>query len=54
MWEPFADWVSTNYPDDVAVMYQPNFSDYRLTPRSIRVWEQHSREYVEAVKKGTA
>ena len=54
MWEPFADWVSTNYPDDVTVMYQPNFSDYRLTPRSIRLWEQHSREYVEAVKQGTA
>ena len=53
MWEPFAGWVSTNHPDDVAVMYKPNFSDYRLTPESIRLWEQHSREYVELVQQGT-
>ena len=54
MWEPFADWVSTNHPEDVGVMYKPNFADYRLTPESIRLWEQHSREYVEAVQQGTA
>jgi hypothetical protein len=46
--------VSTNYPEDVVVMYKPNFSDYRLTLESIRLWEQHSREYVEAVQQGTA
>lgn len=49
MWEPFAEWVSTNYPEDVAVMYKPNFSDYRLTEKSIRLWGQHSREYVKEV-----
>jgi hypothetical protein len=54
MWDLFAEWVSSNYPKDVAVMYKPNFSDYQLTPESIRLWEQHSREYVEAVKQGTA
>jgi hypothetical protein len=54
MWDPFAEWVSTNYPKDVAVMYKPDFSDYQLTPESIRLWEQHSREYVKAVKQGTA
>ena len=54
MWDPFAEWVSTNHPDDVAVMYKPNFSDYRLTPASIRLWEQHTREYVKAVQQGTA
>jgi hypothetical protein len=54
MWDPFAEWVSTNYPEDVAVMYKSDFSDYRLTPQSIRLWEQHSREYVEAVQQGTA
>jgi hypothetical protein len=41
MWEPFAAWVITNYPEDVAVMYKPsNFqilSDYRLTAESIRL-----------------
>jgi hypothetical protein len=54
MWEPFADWVSTNYPEDVAVMYESDFSDYQLTGESIRLWEQHTREYVEAVTEGTA
>jgi hypothetical protein len=53
-WEPFAEWVSTNYPEDVAVMYKSDFSDYQLTPESIRLWEQHTREYVEAVQRGTA
>jgi hypothetical protein len=54
MWEPFADWVSTNYPQDVDVMYTSDFSDYRLSEESIRLWEQHTREYVEAVREGTA
>jgi hypothetical protein len=54
MWEPFAEWVSTNYPEDVAVMYKFDFSDYQLTPQSIRLWEQHTRGYVEEVKQGTA
>jgi hypothetical protein len=54
MWEPVAEWVSTNYPEDVAVMYKSGFSDYRLTEESIRLWEQHSREYVEAVQQGIA
>ena len=54
MWNPFAEWVSTNYPRDVEVMYVGDFSDYQLTPESIRLWEQHSREYVRAVRQGTA
>ena len=54
MWEPFAEWVSTNYPKDVPVMYKSDFSDYQLTGESIRLWEQHTREYVEALREGTA
>ena len=54
MWEPFADWVSATYPKDVAVMYKSHRSDYRLTRESIRLWEQHTREYVDAVSEGTA
>jgi hypothetical protein len=54
MWDPFAEWVFTTYPEDVAVMYESDFSDYRLTPQSIRLWEHHTREYVEAVREGTA
>jgi hypothetical protein len=58
MWEPFAAWVITNYPEDVAVMYKPSnlqiLSNYRLTPESIRLWGRHTREYANEVKQETA
>ena len=55
MWHPFKEWVSTNYPEDVAVMYEETYpGDYALTPESIRLWERHTREYVEEVKQGNA
>jgi hypothetical protein len=51
MWEPFADWVSTTYPKDIALMYQNGITNnYRLTEESIRLWEQRSREYVKEVQ----
>jgi hypothetical protein len=50
MWEPFASWVSKTHPEDVAVMYEDESqSGVRLTKESIRLWERHSREYVEEV-----
>lgn len=53
MWEPFATWVSKTYPRDAAVMYANDLSDYRLTQKSIRLWEQHTKEYVKVVNQGT-
>jgi hypothetical protein len=58
MWLPFLKWMSTNYRKDAAVMYEGDHtpsirlpSSYaRLTPESIRLWEQHSREYVESLQ----
>jgi hypothetical protein len=48
VWEPFATWVSKNYPQDAAVMYEDDtFSVERHTDESIRLWEQHTREYVQ-------
>jgi hypothetical protein len=48
MWEPFASWVSTAYPEDAAVMYEDGtYSGARLTEDSIRLWELRSREYVQ-------
>jgi hypothetical protein len=48
MWEPFASWVSTAYPEDAAVMYADGtYSGARLTEESIRLWEKRSREYVK-------
>lgn len=49
MWEPFANWVSTAYPADAAVMYEDaTYSEPRLTAQSIQLWEQHTRDYAAA------
>ena len=46
MWEPFADWVSATYPKDFEVMYTGGRTNFSLTEESIRLWRQHTREYV--------
>jgi hypothetical protein len=61
---PFAQWVAAKYPRDFPVMYKPSSIPPRPegftlvygrpTPESIRLWEEHTREYVKAVKQGTA
>lgn len=53
IWDPFKEWVSTNYPEDVAVMYEETYpGDMALRADSIRLWNQHTREYVEEVEQG--
>jgi len=48
MWEPFAEWVSTTYPDDAAAMYTDGtYTGVRISEQSIRLWGQHVPEYVE-------
>jgi hypothetical protein len=55
VWEPFAAFISTTYPEDAAVMYvDDTYSEVRLTEASIRLWEQHTRDYVEEVQAGGA
>ncbi len=62
---PFAEWVYATYPGDFHVMYKTGryvapfpegFKQVwgRPTAESIRLWEQHTREYVKAVRQGTA
>ena len=52
MWEPFASWVSTTYPEDAAVMYRDEtHTGVRLTEESIGLWERHTRGYVEEVER---
>ena len=52
MWEPFAAWVSRAYPEDAAIMYAdwPGTSLEAHSDRSIELWRQHTRDYVEAQK----
>ena len=53
VWEPFAEWVSTTYPEDAAVMYtDASLTGVRLSEESIRLWERRTREYVEEVGAG--
>jgi hypothetical protein len=55
MWWPFAEWVSSTYPKDAAAMYLHGpRSVARFSLESIRLWEQHTRDYVKAVQQGTA
>jgi hypothetical protein len=54
IWEPFADWIEENHPDDRAVMYDPFPYGWRITDESIPVWEQRLREYVAEVRGPTA
>jgi hypothetical protein len=55
MWEPFARWVSRNYPDDSAVMYRDEtHSLERVTAASIRLWGQNVRRYVEHMQQSGA
>jgi hypothetical protein len=50
MWEPFAEWVSTTYPDDAAVMYTDgSYSAVRISEESIRLWRRHVPQYVDTV-----
>jgi len=54
MWEPFAGWVSTAHPKDVAVMYtDESHSNVRLTEESVRLWDARTREYVEEVGRNS-
>jgi hypothetical protein len=53
VWEPFADWVLINYPEDLAMMYTGGGTGAALTEESIALWEQHSREYAEEVGQTT-
>jgi hypothetical protein len=55
MWDPFAEWVSTTYPADAAVMYEDEtYTGVRLSEESIPLWRRHVREYVKEAKQETA
>jgi hypothetical protein len=50
MWNPFARWVTRTHPADARVMYfeYPHTDFASETPRSLALWRQHIRDYVEA------
>lgn len=49
IWEPFAEWIVRKHPSDVRVMYtNSNQNLPRLAPKSLRLWEQRTSEWVAA------
>ncbi|MGZ8745112.1 MAG: hypothetical protein ACXWXO_19530 [Nocardioides sp.] len=50
MWGDFAQWVTRTHPADAAVMYYqyPKLDFASETARSLALWRQHVKEYVEA------
>jgi hypothetical protein len=49
VWEPFAAWVLKEYPRDAVAMYNADQTNFVLTKKSIRLWREHTREYVNVV-----
>lgn len=47
VWDPFGAWIDAHHPDDRAVMYDAG-ERFTATEESIRLWEQRSREWVDA------
>ena len=55
VWEPFASWVATNFPDDAAVMYSDrSHISASITEESIPLWEEHTTGYVDDVNQTLA
>jgi hypothetical protein len=53
MWGPFASWIRTEHPDDVPVMYRDYTQTWgQTTDEALRLWEQRTDEFVQAVLTG--
>lgn len=52
MWEPFAAFVESTYPDDADLMYNADRSGSKHDPESARLWEQHVADYVASETAG--
>jgi hypothetical protein len=54
MWDPLLRWVFTAHPADAAAMYgsesEERANTARITPDSIPLWEQRTREYVQVAQ----
>ena len=51
---PCAYWVSREYPEDAAIMYEdwPSTNSQATTDRSLGLWELHTQDYITAVQQG--
>lgn len=53
VWQPFAEWVKATHPEDAPQMYAdwPSQGYESLTPRSIALWEELSREWAQGQRR---
>jgi hypothetical protein len=51
-WEPFQHWVASAHPADLQTMYP--VADFEIAKEAIPLWERRLREWVTAVKAGSA
>ena len=53
VWDPFAAWVRETHPEDAPEMYAdwPSQGYEALTPRSIELWRELSREWVQEQRR---
>jgi hypothetical protein len=51
MWEPFTDWMRKTHPADAVIMYDAGYRNWKLTTKSIPLWEEHTKEYVRIVNR---
>ena len=52
IFDPFAEWIAAEYPDDVDTMFVANQSMFRLSEESVRLWAQRVPEYVASIGQG--
>jgi hypothetical protein len=56
MWDPFWAWMDEAHPNDEAVMaaFEDPHAGSARVQRSLRLWEQRTQQYVDAVQAGRA
>jgi hypothetical protein len=54
VWEPFAQWLLQEHPEDGPRMYAewPDTSTQRFDEQSTQLWQRHTRQYVDANRVG--
>jgi len=53
-WEPFRRWVASAHPEEMSTMYAADDGGFGIDKPSIGLWERRLKEWVAAVKAGTA
>ena len=50
MWDVVRKWVRDTHPEDLDVLYTPEFDAPIRTPEAIALWEQYTKEFVASME----